>query len=150
LKLLAYRAHSREELRRKLSRSAPLEEVEVTLDKLEGRGLLDDREFAYLRAKRLRTERKWGSLRIGHNLKSLGVDAKIVHFTLDRIEKEFPEEDCLREAIESWIHLSGTPKRISQLKKLFDRCLRLGHSPDQVRNELKEYFEAVDWEKSGK
>ena len=122
------------------------DQVEATLSRLESRGLLDDGEFAYLRARRLRLERKWGNRRIVHNLKSLGVDAKIVDFTLGRIDEECSEEDCLRQAIESWIRVSGPPQRVSQLKKLFDRCLRLGHSSEQVREELSEYFEALNWE----
>jgi regulatory protein len=145
VRFLARRAHSREELRRKLLRKATTDEITSVLDRLEDLGYLDDQEFAWLRARSQRTSKHWGNRRVRLDLKSRGLDARIVELTLSRLEAELPEVDGLRHLTQSWIQRFGSPTTVTQLKKLFDRCLRLGYAPEKVRRELEEYFGTLDW-----
>jgi SOS response regulatory protein OraA/RecX len=113
--------------------------------RLEELGYLNDEEFAWLRARFQRQSKHWGDRRIRLDLKSRGLDAKIIELVLSRLEAELPEVDSLHQLTKSWIRSSGSPTTVSQLKKIFDRCLRLGYSPEQVRTELKDFFLDLDW-----
>ncbi len=144
LRLLARRAHGTEELRGKLARRAPGSEVSDVLARLERSRLLDDEEFAFLRAES-RRRRMWGDLRIGRDLRRLGLDARIVQLALGRLEREYPEVEALGRAVRSWVRRHGPPASAPQLKKLFDHCLRLGYRAESVREELSDYFGTVAW-----
>ena len=141
IRFLARRAHSREELRRKLRRKGNPEEVEEVLARIEELGYLDDEDYACLRAKSQRLLKRWGNLRIRLDLKSRGLDAKIVDLALSRLEAELPEVESLHQLTQSRIRSTGSPGTFSQLKKLFDYCIRMGYSPEQVRSELEEHFQ---------
>jgi regulatory protein len=145
VRFLARRAHSREELRRKLIRKGTPDEVKPVLLRLEELGYLNDQEFAWIKARSQRKSKHWGNRRIQLDLKSRGLDAKIIEFALSRLEAELPEVDSLHQLTQSWIRSSGSPTTVSQLKKLFDRCLRLGYTPEQVRTELKDFFSDLSW-----
>ena len=144
LRLLARRAHGTEELRGKLARRASDEEVSEVLARLESNRLLHDGDFAYLRAES-RRRRMWGNRRIERDLKRLGLDATIVRLTLDRLDREYPEAEALGRAVRCWIRRHGAPANASQLKRLFDHCLRLGYRAEAVREELSDYFGTVAW-----
>jgi len=139
-RILARRAHSREELRRKLLRKWDSSQVEVVLGRFEELGYLNDEEFACLRARSQRSLKHWGNHRIRADLKSRGLDAKIIELALTRLEAELPEVDSLHQLTQNWIRRYGSPTSVSQLKRLFDRCVRMGYSPEQVRTELETYF----------
>ncbi|MDA2937469.1 recombination regulator RecX [Acidobacteria bacterium AH-259-A15] len=145
LRLLARRDHSRLELRQKLLRSGPSEVVEEVLDELEKKRLLNDESFAVQRALHCRQQRLWGNWRIAQDLKRLGIGAKMIERVLQQVSDEKEEAESLQEAIRLWIEKSGTPKLVSQLKKLYDHCLRLGYAPAQVRGELQFHFDRLDW-----
>lgn len=145
VRLLGRRAHSREELRRKLVRKGSPSEVEAVLDRLEQRAYLDDREFAAMRARSARRFKNWGDRRIAFDLKRLGVDARIVRSILKLLEDEFPEVEALRCVVER--RVAGDPPATSQeLKALFDHCLRLGFEPEAVRSQLSKHFREIVWE----
>ena len=146
VRFLARRAHSREELRRKLLRKETPDEVRPVLLRLEELGYLNDEEFAWIKARSQRQSKHWGNRRIQLDLKSRGLDARIIEFALSRLEVELPEVDSLHQLTQSWIRSSGSPTTVSQLKKLFDRCLRLGYTPEQVRTELKDFFGNLSWD----
>ena len=145
VRFLARRAHSRQELRRKLLRKGTPGQADNILDRLEELGYLNDQEYACLRARSQRQSKHWGNRRIRLDLKSRGLDAKIVEFALSRLEAELPEVDSLHQLTQSWIRSLGSPKTVSQLKKLFDRCIRLGYSPEQARTELEKFFRDLNW-----
>lgn len=142
---LSQRAHGREELRRKLARNAKPTEVEEVLDALAGNGFLDDQEFSYLRSKSRRCLKHWGSRRIRLDLRRLGVDARIVELVLSRIEEEFPEVESLQRLIQVRIRIMGQPRTPSDLKRLYDHCIRLGYEPEQIRTELSDQFQQIEW-----
>jgi SOS response regulatory protein OraA/RecX len=116
------------------------------VERLQEAGYLDDTDFAWMRAVSARTQRNWGDHRISGDLTRLGLDAKIVALTLAKLEDEYPEEKALNRAVETWIQRSGPPETVSELKKLFDRCIRMGYSASQIRERLGHYFGQVNWD----
>jgi SOS response regulatory protein OraA/RecX len=142
---LGRKNHSRLELRRKLVRSSPSEAVEKILDLLEEKGFLDDQIFALERALLGRERRLWGDLRVTQDLKRFGIDAKMIDQVLGQVNQRKGEAESLQEAIELWVNKSGKPRTPRPLKKLYDRCLRLGYPPQLVRQQLTAYFDQIDW-----
>lgn len=146
LKLLGRRAHGAEELRRKLLQKGDPEAVDKVINELLRKRYLDDREFAYLRARSLCLNRNWGRLRIALDLRNLGVDDKIVEASLSRVKEEIPEEESLRKVINVYLKLHGNPASVKDVKKLFDRCIRLGYHPEMVRDHLNTVFASISWD----
>jgi regulatory protein len=139
-RLLARQDHSRLQLRRKLLRNGPYEEVDQVILLLEEKGLLNDEIFALQRASHRRQQRLWGDGRIARDLKSLGIDARIIRKVLAQVESEKSQQDSLQEAIQKWVRQSGRPEALPQLKKLYDHCFRLGYEPGLIREHLESYF----------
>jgi regulatory protein len=148
VQLLSRRAHSREELRRKLTNRFSKGEIEKALRKLEHLGFLDDEEFAIERSRSLRNHKNWGNLRIEHDLQRLGVDAKIIESALILLQEEFPEGKGLERVISSWKRIYGNPRTVSKLKKLYNHCLRLGYPSRLIRQKLDTFFRNLDWQET--
>jgi regulatory protein len=145
LRFLARKNHSRLELRRKLVRSSASEPVDKILDLLEEKGFLNDQNFALERALLVRERRLWGNFRVSQDLKSFGIDAKMIDQVLGQVNQKKGETESLQEAIELWVNRSGQPQTPRPLKKLYDRCIRLGYAPHLVRQQLAHYFDQIDW-----
>lgn len=144
IQLLARRAHSRTELKAKLGRKTQLSseaDLEKVLDRLEREGYLDDYQFALQRGTSLRTRRNWGNLRISRDLKRHGINATMISRILEEVQLEKSESESLEEIVQAWIQRSGRPAGRSQLKKLYDHCLRLGFDPSAVRGALEPLFQ---------
>jgi regulatory protein len=89
LHFLGYRARSREEVRRRLSRKGYEEEtIDSVIDRLSKGGLLDDSQFteAWVRART--SGRMMGPRRIAWELRQKGVDAETVRAAVGRIDEE--------------------------------------------------------------
>jgi regulatory protein len=144
LSLLARRAHTRSELRRKLLlRSVPEAEIEACLDALAARGWLNDAATAAsLAASRSRSGR--GRTRIAAELASKGVsrrDAEAALAALDPAE----ERKALRRALEKRARAlpAGLTGR-ARSKKLFDHLVRRGFAPSAVLEALRTKGEPTD------
>jgi len=146
LKILSIRAHGTEELRVKLLKKGDADEVGTVVAELLKKKYLDDREFAFMRARSCCIHKRWGKLRIRQNLKILGLNDKIIEVSLERVLAELPEEDRLQKVISSYQKLHGRPASIKDVKKLFDRCIRLGYAPEMVRNQLNSLFASISWD----
>lgn len=118
--------------------------MDKVLEQLEKQGYLNDEAFAYQRALQQR-HRCWGLHKIGRDLRSRGVDERIIVPVLQRVGSEIPESSSLQKIIQRQLERSGTPQTLSQLKKLYDRCIRLGYPSEQVRQQLGPYFEKMEW-----
>lgn len=145
IRLLSRRSYGSEELRRKLQKRGSGEEAEGIIERLQRKGYLNDEEYAYQKARFGREVRRWGNNRIVQDLTRLGLNARIVELTLGKLDKECPEAETLQQVTERWVKSSGPPKSISQLKKLYDHCVRLGYSSEQVRAGLQGYFKEIEW-----
>jgi regulatory protein len=146
LKLLSIRAHGTEELRLKLLKKGDAEEVETVLAELLKKKYLDDREFSFMRARSCCIHKRWGKLRIRQDLKNLGLNDKIAEASLEKVLAEFPDAGRLQKVISSYQKLHGRPSTIKDVKKLFDRCIRLGYTPEMVRNQLNSLFASISWD----
>ncbi len=144
LALLARRAHTRLEIRRKLIRRAfPESAVDACLDALAERGLLDDAgTAAALASSRARSGR--GRSRIASELAAKGVsrtDADAALAALDPAD----EARSLRLALEKRaraLPAALTPQARS--KKLFDHLVRRGFAPSAVLEALRTKGEPTD------
>ncbi|HQR53345.1 MAG TPA: recombination regulator RecX [Burkholderiales bacterium] len=129
LRLLAGREHSRVELKRKLAAFAGNEdELDALLDELVASRLLSDERYAEARAHTL--TRRYGSLRLAHDLKQQGVaDA-----TRERVVADARRTD-LERAREIWRKRFGevardAPARAKQMRFLQSR----GFAADVIRS----------------
>jgi len=144
LALLARRAHTRLEIRRKLlQRAFPRAEVEACLDDLAARGWLNDAATAAaLASARLRGGR--GRARIASELSAKGVsraDADAALSGLDPAE----EARALRRALDRRARsLPAGLTRRARSKKLFDHLVRRGFAPSAVLEALRTKGEPTD------
>ncbi|HUV14305.1 MAG TPA: RecX family transcriptional regulator [Acidobacteriota bacterium] len=145
IRLLSRRSYGSEELRRKLQRRGGSQDADSIIARFKELGYLNDEEYAYQRAKFRREVRHWGNHRIAQDLTRLGLNARIVELTLGKLDKECPEAQSFQQVTQAWIKSSGPPKSISQLKKLYAHCVRLGYSSEQVRSGLQKHFKEIGW-----
>lgn len=145
VRMLGRRAHGREELRRKLIRSSDRSSVDEVLQHLEDQGYLNDQDYAIQRASSRRRLKHWGNLRIARDLKRVGLDARMIELALRRLDEESTEAESLRQVATSWMKVKGRPESASDLKKLYDHCLRMGYPPGMVRAELSGCFRQIEW-----
>ena len=116
LRTLTRRAHARLELGRKLTKKQhPPEAVEAALQRLEARGLIDDRRFAEQYAT-VRAARGQGPARLVKDLRAQGVDPRVA-------------EESVRRALED----EGFTPEIEARAVAARRARQLGDLPPVVR-----------------
>ncbi|PYO33520.1 MAG: hypothetical protein DMD32_00520 [Gemmatimonadetes bacterium] len=116
LRTLTRRAHARLELGRKLTKKQhPPEAVEAALQRLEARGLIDDRRFAEQYAT-VRAARGQGPARLVKDLRAQGVDPRVA-------------EESVRRALED----EGFTPEIEARAVAAKRARQLGDLPPLVR-----------------
>jgi len=141
LRALARRAHSVEEMRRKLARHTSEQLlVRVVLARLAESGRLNDRAFARQFA-RLRSEsRKQGQLRIASELRARGVADADIRSALEAAAAETDQLALVRQRIARKLKsLRGSGREIDDRKmaSLYGSLLRAGFPADLIRRELK-------------
>jgi regulatory protein len=137
LRLLAAREHSRFELRRKLAPFAEnAEEVDALFDELARARLLSDDRYAEARAHTL--SRRYGSLRLAHDLRQQGVGAAV----LERVVAEARRTD-LERARAVWRKRFGAAPRDAQERAKQMRFLQSrGFGIDVIRSVVQGEDEA--------
>jgi regulatory protein len=144
LAAIARRAHTREELSRKLRRKGfGADEIAAALEALAARGYLDDAATSASLA-RSRTERGVGRRRIASELRSRGVGDDDVSGALAGIPPA-EEKAALVRALDKRARSLGaglTPAARS--KKLFDHLVRRGFSTAAVLEALREKGDPPD------
>src|SRR5438105_4752114 len=116
LRTLTRRAHARHDLGRKLiKKQHPPEAVEAALQRLEARGLIDDRRFAEQYAT-VRAARGQGPARLVKDLRAQGVDPRVA-------------EESVRRALED----EGFTPEIEARAVAAKRARQLGDLPPLVR-----------------
>ncbi len=140
IRYLAARSHSRRELAVKLARNHDEPEVKAALQRAEAHGYLDDRQFALQRALLSRLRKNWGDRRIALDLEQHAIAQAVIREALETAAGERPEGEALQSIVDRWVESKGAPRSLSSLKKLHDRCLRLGFPPDAIRQRLSPYF----------
>ena len=140
IRYLAKRSHSRKELAVKLSRNYDEPEVKAALQRAEAHGYLDDRQYALQRALLSRLHKNWGDRRIALDLEQHEIAQAVISEALETAAGERPESVALQSIVDRWVESKGAPRSLSRLKKLHDRCQRLGFPPDAIRQLLSPYF----------
>ena len=132
VRLLARREHSRLELKRKLAAYADdPAEIDALLDELVRARLLSDDRYAEARAHSL--SRRFGSLRVAHDLKQQGVGEA----ALERVVAEARRTD-LERAREVWRKRFGEAPRNAQERAKQMRFLQArGFGSDVIRSVLR-------------
>ena len=132
LAMLARREHTRAEMARKLSPHAESpEQVEQLLDALVARGWLSEQRFAESRANTL--ARKFGSLKIEHDLRSRGVPAEVVERSVEQARAQELENCRAAWQKKFGILAHGAAEYGRQMRFLAGR----GFSAEVVRRVLK-------------
>lgn len=130
LRLLSYRARSRQEARRRLyQKGFPAEVVEPCVARLTEEGLLDDASFARTYVKetlRLRPRGRFGMVR---KLQGKGVARELAERVVEEVmgEEEVTEAALAREAAETWL---GRQRRS-------ERRALIAPRPDDARQKLR-------------
>ena len=106
LRLLAKRDHSREEMRRKLTvKGFAPEEIERALNRLTGRGILDDFRYAQRLAFYLTREKLFGPQRVSQKLFQKGIPANLAREAMGKAETDMGMSERLRTVLK--IRLKG-------------------------------------------
>ena len=144
--LIARRAHSRGELRRKLETAQKIEDagaIEAVLDRLDQLNLLNDAEYAYNFAFYRIKDLGWGEEKVRKALFDRDVAKSVVDVALDRVRKEIAPDgedgisDTLIEYIESYCRKHGTPSTLKDSQKLARRLTGRGFDENRVIGALK-------------
>lgn len=110
LHLLASRARTRQELRRKLrGKGFSTSRVDPCLDRLEEKGLLDDAAAAAAFVRDRLRHRPRGSRRLVSELRAKGVDHDVAQDTIERVfeDEDVSDAQLARESAEAWLRRQG-------------------------------------------
>jgi len=144
--LIARRAHSRGELRRKLAAAHKVEQaaaIEAVLDGLDQLNLLNDAEYAYNFAFYRIKDLGWGEEKVRKALFDRDVSKAVVDGALGRVREEIATDspegiaDALIEYIESYCRKHGTPSTVKDSQKLARRLTGRGFDENRVIDALR-------------
>lgn len=145
MNLLAHRARSRQELRRRLWRKEfPDAIIEETLAWLEERDYVDDRAFAEAFVRDRLRLRPRGRVGLIQELRKKGVDHEVAEAAIAAVmaAENVEESELAREAAEAWarknrsaLRKAGTSKEswLKARRRLYGHLARRGFAPDAVR-----------------
>ena len=138
--LLKFRLRSRDELRRRLKQKKFKDEIiEKTLDFLQEKAFIDDSEFARSWISS-RISKPLGLARIRQELKLKGVDKGIIEAQLNKIRKNYSEEEVvLGLARERFQKLKGLEPYKAK-NKLFQYLARRGFSSETITDALTQLW----------
>ena len=140
--LIARRAHSRGELRRKLAavQNNAEADIEAVLDRLELLNLLNDAEFAYNFAFYRIKDAGWGEEKTREALLEKDVAKTVADRTLERVREETAmngAEDALMEYVNGYCRKHGTPSSLKDARKLARRLAGRGFDDDRIVDALQ-------------
>lgn len=136
LDILSRRAHSKEELRRKLRRKYSEEACQSAIERIEELGYIDDEKFAEDYAAQLFEVKHMAPYAISRELMLKGVDRDIVRRVVDDIE--FDPQEEIRQIVEK--KYAGKLNDEKQIRRAYNALIRLGYRYSDIMNVLKEYF----------
>ena len=137
LKLLARRAFPTRELEWKLQLTcSDFPTVERVIERLKTSGYLNDRRFAeaFIQS---RLHKAQGRARIERDLRSRGLNLKLIR---EELEKAYPAEaetEPLQTALERRLRSFVPPMDAKKVSRLYNHLLRRGFSGEAIRQELR-------------
>lgn len=130
LRLLSFRAHSKQELKNKIKRVSDEEAAESAAQKMEELGLINDKSYAIMYAKELFFRKFYSKKRVAYELSKKGVHKDIISEVMDEISPD--EDEILKSAFEKkFYNKIKTEKDINRAYMYF--C-RLGYSFSQIKS----------------
>src|SRR6266550_7244153 len=135
LNLLTARAYSVRNLRRKLAQKKfPPADVDATIDRLLGNGLLDDTRYAQQFARGRLLGPGASKRRIQQQLYQRGIQREVADAAIDSvIEEEFVDLDAVieKDARKKLATLSGLDLLVVK-RRLYGQLARRGYGPDDI------------------
>jgi len=142
--LLAHRAYSRGEMRKKLAASVNVPgdndtEIESTLDRLEELRLLNDADYAYNFALYRMKESGWGAAKIDAALLRNDVAKQVIAGAIARVLEETNEADfTLTAVIKKYCEKKGTPADAGAARRLALYLARRGFDEEQIFHAIEQ------------
>jgi regulatory protein len=135
--LLARRAYSRGELRKKLTPIGQDPLLEQTLDRLENVILLNDLEYAYNLALHHIQQAGWGPAKVKDELLRRDVDPEVIKLAIERALNESDIDAFLVEYIEKRCRKLGSQTNPKEIHKLVLHLVRRGFDENQIWSALR-------------
>lgn len=152
LRLLSYRARTRQELQRKLrAKRFDTDRIDACLDRLEERGLLSDAAVAAAFVRDRLKFRPSGTSRLVSELRAKGVEAEVAQTSIELVfeDEEVNDSDLARGAAEAWLarqptdvaaalgSRSHTPASGKAKRRLYGYLARRGFRGDALGAAMK-------------
>lgn len=142
--LLAQRAYSRGDIRRKLLKIADGPVVDIVLDRLEQLKLLNDIDYAYNFALSRIGREGWGPEKIRRALQGRQVSSSDISTALDQIRALAGDDYALAEYLKKYFGKKGIPENSNSVRKLVSHLRRRGYHRDSIIGVLKHTLHA-EW-----
>lgn len=143
--LLSRKAWSRAELTARLVRRGAAESVAKRLvAELEAQGYVDDAAFARQWAEARATRRRFGSRRIGEELRLKGISRSLAEAAVREAFGEASEEARATEAARRWLSALGRRSPARAPARLHDYLLRRGYPAELTRRVVRELCKAQE------
>jgi regulatory protein len=138
LRALMRRAHSVQEMKRKLDRRSDNKLlVQVVMVRLRENGQIDDARYAKQFARQRTAGRKQGKFRVARDLRARGVPDKHIEKALEEAARETDEAAIVRQRIQRKLRSFRGEINDKKMASLYGSLLRAGFSSDLIRRELK-------------
>jgi SOS response regulatory protein OraA/RecX len=135
--MLSRRPYSAAEMRRALERKFPDsgEAISDSIVRLREMGYLNDAQYAEQAAMSL--ARRLGRLRARRQLKSKGVDCRVIEPALQRAYEGVDERQLIEQCIEKKIQAARRPVTRARLASLCQSLLRRGFRADDIMKAVR-------------
>src|SRR5262245_21927497 len=138
LRALMRRAHSVQEMQKKLSRYTRNELlVRVVMARLKKNGQLNDHRYAQQFARNRTQSRKQGQFRIARELRARGVADADINAALETSAVETDSAALIRQRIERKLKSFRGEADEKRIASIYGSLLRAGFPADLIRRELK-------------
>jgi len=132
---IARRPHGTKELEIKLLEKGFDEDlVNDVIEKLLGKGILDDHDVAYRWAESRIKNRLWGKAKLHHFLREKGIKKDIADRVQQEVWEEFSEEETARKAVSKRFSSVAQPSQ----SKIFSFLKSRGFSPGVLYRIVKD------------
>jgi regulatory protein len=138
LRALMRRAHSVQEMKRKLERRSENKLlVQLVMARLKESGLINDARYAKQFARQRTESRKQGKFRVARDLRARGIPDRQIAEALEETAKTSDEGAMVRARIERKLRSYRGEIDEKKMASIYGSLLRAGFSADVVRRELK-------------
>ena len=138
VRALMRRAHSVQEMKRKLERRSDNKLlVQVVMARLKENGQIDDARYAKQFARQRTEGRKQGKFRVARDLRARGVSGQHIEAAMEEVAKETDESAMVRQRIERKLRSYRGELDERKMASMYRSLLRAGFSADAIRRELR-------------